>query len=839
MNLKTRIYMKSSELNLKNIFRYSFRIIFREWRKFILPFLSLTFTTLIVFTVLLFTNSSSIFLEDKNKELVGGDISIESNFELKQEQLDAVLGDDIKVIRSSSQYDFSGIITNGDLNTPVSVVVVDEAYPIYGGLSIVEDTYKTPKENEIYIDINAQKKLNVKVGEEIVYANLPFVVVGVIEKDSKSLVSGFSFLPKVLMSKQGFSRLNIDKSLLRSEYTYVYTIEKTNVDLEEILSRAKSIGAQVEVAGVTKSGLVEGLSLVEQFLVLAVLLSCILSAVNIYAGMLYLLTIMRKSFAVLLAIGYNKKQLAVTLSLTLLYILIVSTLIGGVLSVVLFDSILNYILVNFDLNLPFVNLFLPAIFTVLIVFTISFASFMPSLRSLLRLNPKLLLSGGEESKEKNMFANFVIITLSTLVPLVLIAIFLLESFVYGLVSILILILVYVILAILFYYIILALYRNRNRFNFLTRTLLSYKYSDGLFGIVSLTSLYVALTSLSLLILLQSTLTTFIKGDLGESLPSIYVVDIQKSQIDSIRENFSDVTMFANVGARILFIDDLDIQRSVALSDGSVSREFGREYNLTYRQDLLPNEQVVRGSWLSNKKNEVSVDKDFADRANIKLGSKVIFSISGFEVESTVTSIRETDSRSGLPFFFFVFNPVDLEKYPTTFFGYTYLDDADKSRFTDFLATNFPNISIIDTTEITKFAENLVGGLLIIIFVISIPPLVLALFLIITLIISSFSGRRKQSAQLMALGSKKDFIERLYYIETVSITIVSGVLGYVTSVIATLLIAKYYLKIKSIAYFDIELVIALCAIILFVFILATVLWRTEKKPLRELLSYEEH
>jgi peptidoglycan/LPS O-acetylase OafA/YrhL len=62
---------------------------------------------------------------------------------------------------------------------------------------------------------------------------------------------------------------------------------------------------------------------------------------------------------------------------------------------------------------------------------------------------------------------------------------------------------------------------------------------------------------------------------------------------------------------------------------------------------------------------------------------------------------------------------------------------------------------------------------------------------------------------------------------------------VTSVIATLLIAKYYLKIKSIAYFDIELVIALCAIILFVFILATVLWRTEKKPLRELLSYEEH
>lgn len=831
--------MKSNVLNFKTIFKYSFRILFREWRKFVLPFLSLTFTTLIVFTVLLFTNSSSLFLEDKNKELVGGDISIESNYELTQMQLDTVLGDEVLVIKSSGQYDFSGILTKGDLNTPVSMTVVDDAYPVYGGLSIVDAIFQTPKDNEIYIDINAKSKLNVEVGGEIIYANMPFTVAGIIEKDSKSLLSGFNFLPKVLISKDGFERVNIDKALLRSEYTYVYLIEKNNVNLDQVISRAKNIGVQIEIAGVTESGLVEGLSLVEQFLVLAVLLSCILSAVNIYAGMLYLLTIMRKSFAVLLAIGFNKKQLAITLSLTLFYILLISTLIGGALSIFLFNFILNYISVNFDLALPFVSLVIPIIFTLLVVFSISFASFMPSLRSLLQLNPKILLSGGGENKEKNMFVNFVIITLSTLIPLVLIAIFLLESFLYGLLSILAIIAIYLILAVLFYYLILFLYRKRHKFKFMTRTLISYKHSDGLFGIVSLTSLYVALTSLSLLILLQSTLATFIQADLGERLPSIYVVDIQKSQTESIRENFNEVTLFPNVGARIISIDDLDIQRGIALSDGSVSREFGREYNLTYRQDLLPNEKVVKGDWLSNKTNEVSVEKEFADRANIKLGSVVVFSISGFPIESTVTSIRESDSRSGLPFFYFVFNPADLEKYPATFFGYTYLDNTDKNKFTNFLATNFPNVSIIDTSEITKFAESLIGGLLIIIFVISIPPLVLALFLIVTLIISSFSGRRKQSAQIMALGAKKTFIEKLYYLETVSTTLFSGILGYVTAVLATLFITKYYLKIKSVVFFDLELVIALGAIILFVLILATLLWRTEKKPLRELLSYEEH
>ncbi len=825
--------------NLKTIFTYSFRILFREWRKFVLPFLSLTFTTLVVLTVLLFTNSSAVFLEEKNKELIGGDISIESNYELTQSKLDQILGKDITILDYSSQYDFSGILIKEASNTPVSLTVVDSNYPVYGGLTIENDSFRTPKNNEIYIDTNAATKLNVKKGEEVVYANIPFVVAGIISKDSKNLLSGFNFLPKVVISKEGFERAGIDKALLRSEYTYVYSIESAdNATLNEIISRARDSKVKIEISGITESGLIEGLSLVKQFLVLVVLLSCVLSAVNIYAGMVYFLTIMRKSFAVLLSIGFNKNKLATTLSFSLLYTLILSTLIGGVLSVLFFNFILDEITKNFDLVLPSVGLFLPGIFTVLIVFGISFASFIPSLRNLMSLNPKMLLSGGQEKKSKKTFINFIIITLSSLIPLIIISIFLLESFFYGFLSILSIILIYLVLAIIFYYLILFIYKKRNKFTFLFRSLIAFKFSDGLFGVVSLTSLYVALTSMSLLILLQSTLTTFIKADLGDKLPSTYIVDIQKSQIEAIKENFKEVVLFPNVGARILSIDNIDIQKSIALSDGSVSRELGREYNLTYRSDLLANEKVVKGDWLNGEINEVSVEKEFADRSNIKLGSVVVFSVSGFEIKSTVTSIRESDSRSGLPFFYFVFNPTDLEKYPATFFGYTYLEDEEKNTLINYLAQNFQNISTIDTKEIANFAENLIGGLLIIIYIISLPPLILSSFLIITLIISSFAARRKQSAQLMALGARNTFIEKSYYIESISNTLLSSILGYFTAILASLFITKYFFKIKTIVFYDIELVITICFIVLFVFILAKVLWRSDKKPLRELLSYEE-
>jgi len=560
--------------------------------------------------------------------------------------------------------------------------------------------------------------------------------------------------------------------------------------------------------------------------------------VNIYAGMMYFLKVMRNSFAVLLAIGFDKIKLASTLSLVLLYVLLLSTITGGLSSIVFFNFILDYVGSNFALELPSVSLYLPTILTFIIVFGVAFASFVPSLRSLLRLNPKLLLSGGNDVDEKSMFKDFLLITTITLFPLVLIAIFLLDDYLYGFLSILAIITVYTIIASAFYFLIRYLYNKRDRFSFLIRTLISYKHADGLFGIISITSLYIALASLSLLILLQSTLATFIKSDLGETLPSTYVIDVQKSQVESITENVPTIELFPNVGARILTIDGLDIQKGVALSDGSVSRELGREYNLTYRSDLLSNEKVIEGSWLSNIRNEVSVERDFAERANIKLGSNIVLSVSGFEIESRVTSIRESETRSGLPFFYFVFNPIDLERYPATFFGYTNLNDVEKARFISFLAQNFPNVSTIDTTEITKFAEGLIGGLLVIIFVISLPPLILALFLIVTLIVSSFSGRRKQSAQLMALGSTRMFIERLYYLETISTTVVSGIIGYITAIIATIFITKYYLKIKSFVLYDIELILSLSAIIIFVLIIASVLWRGDKRPLRELLSYEE-
>ena len=62
----------------KLIVSYSIRLVRREWRRFVLPFLSLGITAIVMILILLLSSSSTLFLDSQAKELLGGDVVLES-----------------------------------------------------------------------------------------------------------------------------------------------------------------------------------------------------------------------------------------------------------------------------------------------------------------------------------------------------------------------------------------------------------------------------------------------------------------------------------------------------------------------------------------------------------------------------------------------------------------------------------------------------------------------------------------------------------------------------------------------------------------------------------------
>jgi len=822
----------------KLIISYSFRIVKREWRRFFLPLASLTVTSVILVLILLLTTASTLLLSDQARELLGGDVVLVSTAPIDGRAIFDEVGSEPVAV--SEKISFSGTLQSDTTAASFSIEVIDMAYPLYGELTLRDSTYEGVKEGELIVDAAGLERLGVNVGDTVFFGEALLRVAAVLVAEPTSLLGGFSFLPTAFISPDSFRAANINPQLLRSEYSYAVKTESLTSGTIESLRALEDTSPllDVDIAGQDQRGLQFGLETVSDFLTIAVLVTAILAAVNVYASILYLITIERKSLAVLLSLGITKNKLLLILGAALGYVVLLANLIGLSLGVAVFTWLQKFILAEYVVSLPTPNVFLYGSVSVLLIVLIAIMSFVPAVRKTLALNPKqILLGGGAGASAARSFKSLLTITVFTLVPLVALAAFLLQSFFQGLLIIGVIALVYALVAAGYSLIISQLYKMRSRFSFFFRSIISQKYADGLFGVVSFTSLFVALTALCTLTLIQVSLERFLVNDLSGTVPSTYVLDVQPSQKDQLASNFSDLELFSNVRARIIAIDEVRIQDELESETSDVSRELGREFNLTARTTLLSSEEITEGTWSQGRSGEISVDQDFAQQANIELGSTVVFSIQGFEVSGEVTSLRSTDSRSGLPFFYFVMSPEDIGMFPSVYFGYSYYEPEKQGALGRFLAQEMPNVTLFETQALGPLLLQLVSTLLILVLIVTVPPLLIATLLIAMLVVSSYSTRRREGARFRTLGLSRAQSFRQYLVETLSLTVIAALFAYGLGVLVSYGLNVYFLQLDTVVLFDLELITGLSLIILFILCIAITLYKTDTMPLRELLSYE--
>ncbi len=824
--------------NYDHIVAYSIRILLREWKRYLLPLFSLFLTALVFVLVLNLTESASRFLALEAKALVGGDIALESHFPIDEASLLQEVPQAPNL--TSQKLEFTGTIgTERGGALSVEYKVVDEAFPLYGTVVMEDGEYVPLTPDEIYIDAAASRRLRVSVGDFLYIGDSAYVLQGIILEEPDVLLNTFHIFPTVFLSRDGLARSGIEEALLRAEYTYSYQYDellKSTTEYFQSIARENNFRLRTADGG---GRLAFGLEQLTKFLVVAVLVTALLSAVNIYASSTFLLGRLQKSLAVLRAIGMSGGALRSVVLLSFLYILSVATFLG--ITVGLYLS--GYIRVLADT--AFGVVLLPGfsigqiLFVVLAVFITSIAAVIPALESHLRTDPKTLLLGGPKKSQQGDVRMLVFFVGIASLPFFVLASVLLGSLWKGIVTIGSVVAVYVAVALLYRGAIAGTYAYRHNFSFVVRSVLAQKRYDGIFGMVSFTSLFVALTALFVLTLTQASLEKFLTGEVVETVPSLYVIDVQELQSQALKDKFPKITLFPNVGARILQIDGIDIQKALAENREGVDRELRREFNVTYRTELFEDESISEGTDKIGVTGEVSVDTEFASRTGIELGSEIVFLVQGFEVPAVVTNLRQTNSRSGLPFFYFVFSPLDLQKYPATYFGYLYTDNDGFERMQSFLARGMPNVSVIDTSEVSTLVLRTIKTLLFVVFYVALPALILALLLIVVLIILEYGSRRRDGARLLALGAGRGWIERLYLFESVSTTLLSSAGAYLASIFTTWYVAKYFLELDVVTFYTTELLYGVFGLISGILLLGIILWRSDRKPLRELLAYESN
>lgn len=290
-------------------------------------------------------------------------------------------------------------------------------------------------------------------------------------------------------------------------------------------------------------------------------------------------------------------------------------------------------------------------------------------------------------------------------------------------------------------------------------------------------------------------------------PDMFLLDVQNDQVEHVRAAIAAHQEPGAVPPRLLPVLRARVVgvagRELNLENYEDVRGRGslaREYTITYRQALEPNETIVAGQlWdgTPSTEPEVSIEQFLSEEFKINLGDTIRFDVLGRIITARVTSIRLVewgDSRAGG--FMFVFRPGVLEQAPHSFIGFLRgpQDAATRARLQAALVEAAPNVSVIDGREILATIKGVVDNVTLAVTVVGTLVLFSGLLILIGAVAMTKFRRVYEAAIFKTLGATRRLIAMVLVIEYGLLGLLAGGIGAAGAVVLSWAVSRYALDI---------------------------------------------
>jgi putative ABC transport system permease protein len=238
-------------------------------------------------------------------------------------------------------------------------------------------------------------------------------------------------------------------------------------------------------------------------------------------------------------------------------------------------------------------------------------------------------------------------------------------------------------------------------------------------------------------------------------------------------------------------------------DGESTRRrdwvYEREFRSTYRDSLIESEELVEGEWHGTVGEDgviyVSLQEGIARDMKAKVGSKLTFNVQGAEIETVVGSIRKVDFRRVQTNFFVVFPKGVLEQAPQFYVVVSKVESEEQSaKFQQALVKNFPNVSVVDLTQILKSVKTVLDKVSFVIRFMALFSILTGLVVLISSVVLSKFQRIQESVLLRTLGAHRRQIIRINALEYFLLGSLATLTGIGLSVAGSFALAKWMLEI---------------------------------------------
>jgi putative ABC transport system permease protein len=312
--------------------------------------------------------------------------------------------------------------------------------------------------------------------------------------------------------------------------------------------------------------------------------------------------------------------------------------------------------------------------------------------------------------------------------------------------------------------------------------------------------------------LQQNLVEEFAVDLDERGADMFLIDVQRDQVDGVRallreragEGGAAARLVPVLRARVTAVRGSEVNLE-SFADVRGRGSLAREYTVTYRGHLEGNERVVDGTFWDDESTsaagvpqEVSIEESIHERFRINVGDTMRFDVLGRSLEARVTSVRRVeweDSRSGG--FMFVFRPGVLSEAPHTFIGFVRgpAGAEDRARLQHALVERYPNVSAIDARDILARIKGIVDNVILAISVVGGVALLSGVLILVGAVAMTKFQRIYEAAVLRTLGASTRMLGTMIALEYCALGLLAGLIGALGALALSWAVTEFLFDIR--------------------------------------------
>ena len=730
------------------------------------------------------------------RQLIGGDAVVVSdkptaeNFLQKAKQLG---------LKTNATLSFPSMAraddAQGGETKLVALKAVSEGYPLRGQLTLLraegaspsdkpksQATRQVPSAGLAWVDPALLEVLNLKLGDPLWLGDKAFQISALIDREPDRGAGFMNFAPRVMVNLSDIPATGLIQPASRLSYRLAVAGEESQANVQKFINWARDEVAKPEVRGVQVESMESGrpemrqtLDRAEKFLNLVALLAALLCAVAVALAARTFAAKHLDACALLRVLGQSQQTLSIAYAFEFITAGLVASLLGVMVGYGVHHAFVWLLAGLVDAQLPPASgapalLGLGMGLTLLLAFglppVLQLAQ-VPALRVIRRdmggLQPAsvgVLLAGLFGFAGALMWASR-----DVKLGLMTVGGFAMATLMFAGAT----------------WLALKLLRKWVPSNTTPRWLLlatRQVMARPVYAVVQVSALSVGLLALVLLVLLRTDLISSWRKATPVNAPDRFVINVQPDQTQAFQSALQQTGVqnydwYPMIRGRLVAINGKAVSPQ-DYTEERAKRLVDREFNLSSRAAKPEHNEVVKGTWLDNEKDAVSVEIGIAKTLGLQMGDRLQFDIGGVLSEGRVTSLRKVDWGS-MRANFFVIYPVDnLPNVPLSYMAA--FKSPDVPSFERNLLQQFPNVTSVDLraslTQVQKVLDQVIRAVE---FLFAFT--LLAGLLVLTAAVTSTREERKREFAIMrALGATGRLLSQVQTAELMGVGLMAGFLA---------------------------------------------------------------